>query len=473
MKPLELVLLAPESWRPVESSTGRGSNRTSERELDRMPAAMLIGGRSQPVRLRDYSPFGFTALPVGPEAQSECRPGMDVRLRLDIGGFRADCGCRVENASVFKGQARVGLSRRDLASALPEAADALRVGDSLILWGEIRNPFLYGEWCALRLVAIRPGMQLVFTSVDPTLCLFPGMELDVELGVPSSGDNGYRGKVAALARTQGDTLAMVLEPVRFTARLAGELAELLASDCGASPEDLKALGFPVRFLRDSLHFRHAQGEADRERVEAFRRTAGREPAGIFAAPGPSSARPASGDRIFCAFHQDVLVATASLAFPEAGASRLAAPDGRVPESCMEILDIAAHPDYRRGDLWLSLVERISRLFLLSDRKRLLRACDDRLLPLYRRLGFRRLGKARGGGHLVALDRSAILAGRGVALSSWLVLYGDLVQDFLDKRLYEPPPWRSLALRAKLRLKPWIRARMTVRAERLFRQCLGK
>lgn len=473
MKPLELVLLAPESWRPIESATGRVSNRTSERELDRIPADLRIGGHAQPVRIRDYSPFGFTALPVGTAAQTECRPGMDAFLSLDIGGFRGACECRVENASVVKGQARVGLSRRDLAPALSEAKGALRVGDSLILWGETRNPFLYGEWCALRLVAVRPGMQLVFTSTDPTLCLFPGMEMEVELGVPSSVDNAYRGRVAALARPQGDTLELVLEPVRFSARLAGELAELLASGCGASPEDLKALGFPVRFLRDSLHFRHAQGEADWERIGSFWRTAGQENAAIFGAPGSTGSRAAAGARIFCAYHQDELVATAVLAFPEAGASRLAAPGEAGPAPCMELLDITVHPDYRRSDLWLSLVERISRLFLLSDRKRLLRACDDRLLPLYLKLGFRKAGKARAGGHLLALERAAVLTGRGVALTSWLILYGDLVQDFLDKRLFEPPPWRSLVLRAKLRIKPWVRSRMAARAERLFRQCLRK
>ena len=62
VKPLDLLYLAPESWRPMEASSGRASNRTSERELDRIPIRARCVGMEAPVRLWDYSPFGFAIL---------------------------------------------------------------------------------------------------------------------------------------------------------------------------------------------------------------------------------------------------------------------------------------------------------------------------------------------------------------------------------------------------------------------------
>jgi hypothetical protein len=491
MKSLDRVLLAPESWRPEEPSSGRESNRTCERELERTPACLVIDSREYPVRLWDYSPFGFSCLypqALQPSAPSLAK-GDPARICLDIGSGWRHADCVVENTGMFKGQLRVGLRRTDWDEKLPEASESLNIGDSLILWGETPNPLLFGEWCSLRLVAVRPGLRLVFTSADPSLVIFPGMEMDIELGVPTSGDNTYRGRVKSIVRNRSESITLLLEPIRVSAKLAGELGELLAMESGASPDDLRLLGLPVAFLRERLVFRYAEATEDMERVLSLRALSAESADGIASlsnAAGPPG-RPDRTIRILCAYHEETLVAAATLGFPSSRKDRLHAEAGLRHEdigswcpgreSLMEIIDVSTHPHYRRGDLWLALAERIARIFLLSDRERMVRSCEHRLVPLYERIGFRRKGAPVDAGsrkrQMVSMDRKAILRAKGVGLRVWLTLYSDLVADVVRKDLVELSAWEWLRLRARMAWRPWLRSRNEARAEQMFRQCILK
>jgi hypothetical protein len=480
VKPLQLIMLAPESWRPIEPSAGRSSNRTSERELEQIPARIRLGDAVIAVRLWDYSPFGFSLLLPQTAQADGLRIGTSASVELEMGDQQAAFGCRVENVGQFKGQIRLGLSRTDLEAGAADSRAGLSVGDALILWGETRNPLLYGEWCALRLESVRPGMRMVFTSSDPTLLTFVGQEMVVELGVPTSGDAAFRGRVVGLSRLPGERVTLTLDPVRISSRLASELGELLAMESGASPSELKALGFPVTFLRDRLLFRHAEGDEDLARVAELRKLSSREPSldgGADARRHPLPLRPGPEMRLLCAFHEETLVAALLLGFPKAGKTCLGYPAGESDRRpAMEVLDIATHPDYRRGDLWLSLVERTSRIFLLSGRASLKRVCGDRLLPLYRKMGFAetvRDGGGEGPSRLLVLDRSTVLHGRGIGTPAWATLYGDLIEDFLDKGLLELPAWQALRLRVLLTCKRWFQSRAAARAERMFQSCIKK
>lgn len=490
MKPLDQLILSPESWRPIEPVTGRSSNRTSERELERIPTHVILGQGRLAVKLWDYSPFGLAFLSAhGPDESQQFRKGDSLKIRFHLGNQNLETECRVENTCIHKGGLRVGLSRKDLLDYPPFHSDegSLRISDGLKIAGEMTNPLLYGEWCAMNLASVHPGLRLAFTSNDPTLILFSDQEISVDLALPSSAENTYTGRVVAIGRLEDEIQTFLLEPTRMSPGFAAELADVLAGETGASPEILKGLGFPIRFLRDRLDFRYAETMEDYAKVLALRREACLV-AGKSISNRPPEAMSFQSDRnsrILCVFQEDKLVATATLNFPGSKKDKLKAestlgdtglPD-RVPPKTdiVEVHSVGLHPDYRKGDLLLAMVEHIGRAFVLSDRKFLLKVCAERLLPQHRRIGFRTSGaplihngeKA----HILLLEKKAVLFGKGLSVSNWLALFGDLASDLLEKGLIEPEPWTGFTTRTKLRLKPLLQEKARFRSGFLFRDFL--
>lgn len=467
----------------METFSGRTSNRTSERELERIPAIARAGASEFPVKLWDYSPFGFAVTtPLDHPAGNRVKPGDPVRLSFDLGQGWLETLCKVENAQQFRGNRRLGLSRIDSTTTpdFLDAPEALHIDPAAAILGEIPNPILYGEWCPSRLRAIHPGLRFVLTSDDSTLILMPGQEIRVDLALPSTSENTYRGRVHSLGRTQEGSLAFLLEPVKISSGLEAVLGEYLAFAAKANPEDLRSLGFPIRFMRDRLDFRFAESREDLEKVQALRRDGYLE-TGKSAQPASEGAQTSlvkGAHRILCAFHEEILVATATLAFPSQGAplARAWGPSGSVGlppglppmEDLMEVHGVSVHRDYRRGDLLKALIEHIARVFVLSGRKHILKSCDPEALRHYRRMGFHETAKQDGSDfRLVLMDREAITRGRGIFTPAWLSLFGNVVKDLLDKQLLEPGAWTRMSILARLRLKPWIPDSVQARSERIF------
>lgn len=490
MKPLDHLILSPESWRPIEPVTGRSSNRTSERELERIPTHVITGQGRLAVKFWDYSPYGLAFLSAhGPDESQHFKKGDSLKIRFQLDSLNLEAECQVENTCIHKGGLRVGLSRKDLPDHPPFLADeaAMRVSEGLKISGEMTNPFLYGEWCAMNLASIHPGLRLAFTSNDPTLIVFLDQEISVDLSLPSSAENTYHGRVVALGRLDDEIQTFLLEPIRMSPGFAAELAGLLAGEPGITPETLKALGFPIRFLRDRLEFRYAETMEDYGKVLALRRDVclmgGKSIINL--PPEAMSSRSDRNSRILCVFQEDKLVATATLNFPGSKKDSLKAESllddsgfsDRVPpkSDIVEVHSVGLHPDYRKGDLLLAMVEHIGRAFVLSDRKYLLKVCADRLLPQHRRIGFRTSGtpfihngeKA----HILLLEKKAVLFGKGLSVPNWLALFGDLASDLLDKGLVEPERWTGFSTRAKLKLKPLLQEKARLDSGTLFRDFL--
>lgn len=465
MKPIDVLLLAPESWRPAETVSGRTSNRTSERELERIPLFARLGSAEVPGKLWDYSPFGFAILvPLNHPSGFRPQRGDCLQLRFDLGSGWLEARCQVENALLFRGGLRLGLSRMDQL-LVPEPRELVLEAVKAVI-GETPNPILYGEWCPVSVHGVLPGLALEMRSTDPTLVLLEGQEITVDLSLPSTTENTYRGRVRALGRVDDATLRFRLEPLRLSPGLPSALGEYLAFATGARPEALKELGFPTRFMRERLDFRFADSAEDFDKVLELRRDcrseAGRPVSEESLASLTAQAR--SGLRILCGFHEERLVAAALLSFPRAD----------VDPDALEVRAISLHQDYRRGDLLKALIEHIARIFVLSGRKRLVRRCDGSALPHYRRMGFRESPAARpgaGGALTMQLDREAVASGRGMPVTAWLSLFGNVAEDLVAKRLIEPSGFGAIALKAKFALKPWLPEATQAGIEGIFGELL--
>jgi hypothetical protein len=499
LKQLDLSILPVESWRPAEPVTGRSSNRVSEREFERIPARLSPYGEGAvdssagvPVTLWDFSLFGFAILRRQAESDSlRLSEGDRVRLNIRIGTGWVGADCLVKNVSNVKGRQRIGLARMDLTRASGPAArmafpqgECLRLPESVDIRAEAVNPVFFGEWASLRLIGLQPGLNLDFITRDPALPLFKGQCLDIHLTMPTSAENLYRGEILGLERVPGGSVKIRMKPISLPARLANDLAELLACDAGINPDTLKRFGFPTRFFRNRITFRFVESMDDYEKVLILRRNAyvevGKRDADTV--PEEMSIEWDKTSRILCAYHDDQLVASAAMTFPRSESETLrsetAFPGNRFPGSphpkteLLEINSLCTHKDFRRGDLLHAVFEQIARIFILSDRKYIMNLSDSALLPMYLGIGFKDqgekgifLGRPH---HLIKVSRNAVLKAEGLGLFRWNLLYGDLMEDIHSKRMLAMSAWERLILKARLAFKPMAKRIRNRRGEKLLR-----
>lgn len=499
MKQLDLSILPVESWRPVEPVTGRSSNRVSEREFERIPARLspyredvADSSCGVPVTLWDFSLFGFAIHRRQAESDSlRLREGDKIRLNIRLGTGWVGADCLVTNISTVNGRQRVGLARMDLnrvggPSARMEVpqGECIRLPESVDIRAEAVNPIFFAEWAPLRLIGLQPGLNLDFITRDPALPLFKGQSLDILLTLPTSAENLYRGEILGLERVPGGYVKIRLKPISLSARLANDLAELLACDAGVNPDTLKRFGFPTRFFRNRITFRFVESMEDYEKVLILRRNAyvdvGKRDADT--APEEMSIEWDKTSRILCAYHDDLLVASAAMTFPrtesETLRSETAFPGNRFPgnpppkSELLEINSLCTHKDFRRGDLLHAVFEQIARIFILSDRKYIMNLSDSTLLPMYLGIGFKDqgekgtfLGRPH---HLIKVSRNAVIKAEGLGLFRWNLLYGNLMEDLLSKRMLAMSAWERLILKARLAFKPMANRIRNRSGEKLLR-----
>lgn len=494
MKTLDLRAIPAEAWRPIAGPDGRGSNRVSERELERIPARLAFpDGRESKVSLWDFSLHGF-AVVQSLEGAKVRIPSVEDRVRIRLGSEAApmEAECRIANITLHKGQCRIGLSRRDLDRRLgPESrslspqGELLRIPEESCLTAESENPLFYGERSQLRLCGLRPGLRMDFIAQDPAHPLFRGQKLRLHLMIPTSGKCGMDARIESLELAPGARIKVRARAEGMDSALANELAEFLAYDNGISPDVLKRMGFPIRIFRHRVDFRFVETLDDYAQVLALRRNAyvevGKRGAGT--TPEDMSLTWDRHSRILCGYYKGTLVASAALTFPASDSeimrSETAFPGNRFPGDppprtrVMEVNSLCTHKDFRRGDLLHAVFEQIARIFLLSDRDHIMNLSDDNLLPMYLGIGF----KAQGHigrfldrpHHLIKVGKETVMRGRGIGILRWNVLYGDLMRELASKGMIRLRPAEKWALAIRLAFAPLANRLSAARNDKGFRK----
>ncbi len=494
MKTLDLDLLPKEAWRPVIAFCGRASNRISERELEHVPALLSAltaqrgKNRGISVRLWDYSSLGFAVLLNSKTAQEwQAHKGDPTLLTLNVDGEPMKIECRVQNISEFRGQVRLGLSRCDWLGPVFDSA-SLSLPDGAWLLAETPNPLLFGEWTRLRLVGLSSGVRLIFECEDSSLMVGLGRKMRVRFHFPTMGDAECQGRVERLERSENDGICFMLGLSALNAAFANDLSETLVSEQSLHPESLRALGLPLRFFRHRTSMSFVDNQEDYERVLHLRRNAyvaAQKKSGD-TAPEAMSSHWDRFSRILCIHHENVLVASATLTFPDSEAARLrtqtAFPGGEYPcpvppkTQFIEVSGLCTHHEYRKGDLLQAVFEHIARVFLLSDRQFILTIADDNLLPLYLSLGFANLKQTciflDRRHHLICGSRANALYGKGMSFMAWHAVFADVIRDLHDKGFLKLGWLDSLRVRLRLAIDPHIQKLLKSNTNTLYQKALN-
>lgn len=447
-------------------------------------------GADTPVQIWRVSPLGVEL--VRPPPLADAGPGTRIDLTLQLGLDRARFGA-LEIASVHVERGRTLLAARWCDADEPRADRAQRrlgvrwrCQPEYLPTGIAPSTVRYADFVHFRVAEIsRTGMQLLTsmrnkflvpgTTLEAT-CSFPTLE-QVQLGL-----RVVRARVVEDGGKQALSIGVTWEA--RGARAIETIGQyLLQFGPGATPEQLRAEGLEVRSTSRAFDFSSVGTEEEYAEVLALRRLAY-----VHARKVSPEAPPAQmGDdfdscsRIITARYRGRLVGSTRVVFPRTDTDRLKHDDYVLlpawlpPRSeIIESSKTCTHPEFRRGDLFYSLLKQMAIVTLGAGRRWLLMSCTDGLRPLYRKLGCVDVGvtyvhPTMGLRHHVMIgDVLSMLVG-GMNPIAWNLAIGPDLWRYAKRCGVIP---RSAWLEAKVRLiqllKPVamiVDARMRRRAER--------
>lgn len=496
------------------SADNRMRERISHRELGFVSMSLRVpGGRWLPVRLWDFTSISFGVVherepqawprPAGASADRESavgpetlplRPGDEVEVRICLSpGNEFETWCQVRNLVPVRDGMRIGLRRLDVnfpQAVAVERREAYRLplAPALSLKARIAHPFLFPHWSPLVVSDINRDMGLSFVCEDPSVLLFEGMEIRVHFEIARHRDTPMIARVVWVHAAEADRVKFGVACADMPWALHNALCDYLLYSRHWTPERLRGAGFLARQVRNRLRFRSVRTMDDYAAVLYLRRDAyvgaGKKPGET--RPEEMASRLDGKSRILMAWHLDALVGSLTFAFPSGEGdvldSQTGFPGGKYPvpippkEKLIEVSRLCIDADYRGTDLLQGLFEHGAKHFLLSDREWLLTSATSELLPLYERIGFRKLKASYRHPalnhlehHLILAHRDAFLVGRGVHPFVWATLFGDLVRHLLDRRLIDPGPSAAFLIRSKLLLAPLAKRLLARRSRRAFRR----
>jgi hypothetical protein len=501
----------------------RAQERISQRELGQVAVFLRPPGKDRwvPVRLWDFTSISFgVILPGEPEAwpapagmegtlspAEKARPlaatgspafsvgdEIEVRIRLsDREQF--DVWCQVKNMAPFKEGFRIGLRRQDVS--FPQAVEVERresfrlpLAPTLSLKARIRHPFIFGHWCTLQISDVNRNMGLSFTCLDPAILLFEGMELKIHFELASHRDTPMLARVTWVHATDSNHVKFGAACMDIPWRLHNGLCDFLLYSRQWTPGRLRQAGFLARQVKSRLRFRSVKTMEDYAEVLYLRRAAyvGAGKKSRETRPEEMAGNLDGQSRILMAHHQEKLVGSLTFTFPTSEETVLDSQSGfpgrkypvQVPPKAnlIEVSRLCIDEEYRSTDLLQGLFEHGVKHFLLSDRYWLLTSAVSDLLPLYERIGFRKLGASyKHPGlnnlehHLILAHRDTFLHGKGMNLLVWNSLFGDMINHLLGSGLIRVSRLERILIRAKSFFAPLSKRLLENRSAQGFRRHL--
>jgi predicted GNAT family N-acyltransferase len=471
---------AGNSDRPSVARELRNQARTSQRELGKVAIAIrLPGGEWREVRLWDFSSIGFGIVLVPRAGEpAPVKPGEEAALRVRVEAQQEfEVWCQVKNVKAWKGKFKIGLRRMDLN--FPRAVNIERresfrlpLAPSLSLHARTAHPFIYGHWCRMEVSDLNQRMGFSFVSRDESILVFEGMELRIHFELASCRHLAMRARVAWINASRANEVRFGVACVDMDFRLHNGICAYLFCSRQWTPARLSDAGFRPRHVKSHLRFRSVRSMEDYAEVLKLRREAyvGAGKRGEETRP-EDMASPLDGkSRILMAIHHTRLVGTLTFTFPVDEDtildSQTGFPGAKYPvpvppkANLIEVSRLCIDSEYRGTDVLQGLFEHGLKHFLLSDRHWLLTSAMDELLPMYGRIGFRRLGASykhprlnHKEHHLIIASRTTFLAGLGLNILVWNSIFGKLVRYLMDHELLRLTFWERALIRAKLAFQP--------------------
>lgn len=432
---------------------------------------------AMPVQVWRMSPLGVEL--VRCTALAGVRAGDRIDLALEIGRDRADFTA-LEIASLHEEHGRTILAARWCDADEPRGDQTRRrlgarwrCQPEYLPTGIAPSAVRYADFVHFRIAEIsRNGMRLL-TSLRNKF-LVPGTTFDATCSFPTLDQVEISFRVVQARVVEDGGKPALMLGVTWAARGSRTLETvgqyLLQFGPGATPEQLRAEGLPVRSTSRAFDFGNAQDEGDYREVLALRKLAYVQAGKV----SPDAPEAEMGDdfdrqsRIVTARYRGRLVGSIRVMFPRSESDRLKHEDYcELPASLpprteiVEMSKACTHPEFRGSDLFYSIIKHGALAAIQSRRKYILMSCTDQLYPIYKKLGFDDLGVSyvhakMGLRHYVMLGEvAAMVAGRMNPIM-WNVAIGPELWAFANLCEVVPHnPWRNARVRLLRLFRPLV------------------
>lgn len=361
-----------------------------------------------------------------------------------VAAVRSDARRELLSVSLVRAEAELD---GEAAAGEKRVAARWRCGQEYLPTGVAQNSVRYDDHVHFRIADIsRHGMQLV-TSLRNKF-LVPGARFEATCAFPTVGEVRLAMQVVNARVVHGGGRAQLGLGVVYEAvdrRGRERIAQyVLRFGPGTSVRELRANGFELRCISRAFDFGCVRTDAEYREVLALRKLAYVH-AGKLAADAREEDMADAFDlqsRILVARHQGRVVASVRLMFPQGPTDVLKHADYlELPDSLpardrlVEVSKACTHPDFRGSDLFYSMMKLTALTTVQSGREFIFMSCTDGLLPIYRKLGMRKVGTSyvhptmRIEHHLMIGDAARLIAGDGMNPLFWNVVIGKDLWSF--------------------------------------------
>jgi hypothetical protein len=347
-------------------------------------------------------------------------------------------------------QTRVGL---EIDTPLQGEGEALEhegyaIPETSPMAGFVYKGYFYHEKSIIKICSL--GRDFFIIEVyDSSLIAIPGMPLAIHLFLPNAESNRIECVVDRLVAVRDKALVLRLKKVALIGKTTEWIASFLVQHAGFNPKIVRNLGFGTSEFSSSIRVRAVRTHEEYEAVLDLRWRAYAKVQKI----DPSQWKPqdmaADTDRmstILIAMHEDRIVGSISVTFPENDADMLDTekplPHG-YPESIppkrdlIELSRLCIDPTYQGSDLLIKLFAHVCRVGMISSRNHMITSSDAELWPLYKSMGFYQTGvdyshPVFGTRHdLILYSRDRFVRAKGTGPLFWYMVYKGIYEYLCD------------------------------------------
>ncbi len=448
VSPISITKLKPSQ---AESEL-RDNGRMDIRQNEGVTAEIVLGDSTLPTRVFDLSSTGICLL-IQSHSDLQIKPLDMLKVKINlawsdpvISDYQV-CWI-IPSGNGFKVGLRSSLSDSDLDPMTIDRS-MVPVSDSYPLIGYLFKDFHYLERSIFHLIKLSAKHAVVEVH-DKDHIFFPHQKVELLFSVQSSKMDKLKASIVQIQQASKNTVTLVLKIDQLTKSLEADLVNQLVINPNVTLETIRNAGFEIKNVAHHFRFRFVKTQEEYEQVLALRFAAYKAAGKVTAETNIGSmAAPLDHiSRILIALHGDKVIASVSLSFPETNDTTMDTerplkggyPDFIPPKiEMIEVARLCTDPDYRRGDLLLRMFENIYKVLVTSDRKYLITSTDKKLWPLYKNLGFKKLGLKYDHPYLAGIEHDVILVHVNVATSGkdidplrWWYLYSKMTH-FVEKR----------------------------------------
>lgn len=325
----------------------------------------------------------------------------------------------------------------------------IQVSEKFPLIGYVQRPILFSERAIVTISGISTT-TISLTLLGADFLLFPEMELKITIAVQANINSEIRIKVKNVLKLNSEKILVQATISKINKKFCDNLVDFFLQSTEISPAILKQAGFKPKNVSNNFRFRYVKTHEEYIEVLKLRYQAYREAGKV--TESSSAADMATvfdrKSRILVAYHGDVIAASCMVAFPKG--DEVLESEGflengynfELPprDNLLEIARLCTLSDYRGADLLKRMFEHIYKLMITSGREYIITSCDEKLWPLYFRLGFKKTGQFYLHKKLNNKRHDIIMVHRDIGIKSqmknilvWFYLYANMTDYLLLRK----------------------------------------